>query len=164
MLFRSVSKQGYLDYVEDNLYLTNTPKESQYQLLATDLTAGDVNGDGVVDNMDFKLFDDNAAKFEGIYRDLNRLEILAQTNLVGAFPDDRVFHYDSQPTFQEIGQQDGKAWSIWMDLNGDRELDAHEVISDFPLTSGYAYYATSQSPYDKQIGRAACRARVCQYV
>ena len=76
-----VSAKGYLDYVEDNIVLTLTGAEAQYQFITTLISAGDVNGDGIIDDNDYRMFDELSKLFEGLYQSLAMGDILGQIEI-----------------------------------------------------------------------------------
>ena len=50
-----------------NIVLTLTGAEAQYQFITTLISAGDVNGDGIIDDNDYRMFDELSKLFEGLY-------------------------------------------------------------------------------------------------
>ena len=65
-----MSRPGYLDTVIDNIRVYETFTPAQYKFSNRNMRAGDVNGDGVVDQDDVDLFNKYSSAMNGIYREM----------------------------------------------------------------------------------------------
>ena len=63
-------RPGSLDYILDNVLVYPTYDKAQYDFGSRTLRAGDLNHDGVIDEIDLALFGEYKNAMKGVYRDL----------------------------------------------------------------------------------------------
>lgn len=63
-------RAGSLDYVMDNVLVYPTYAKAQYDFGNVTLRAGDLNGDGIIDEDDLEMFNKYKTAVDGIYREL----------------------------------------------------------------------------------------------
>ena len=76
-----MSRPGYLDTVIDNIRVYETYTPAQYDFGDKNMRAGDVNGDGVVDQTDVDLFTKYSSAMNGIYREMAFRLLVQKTNI-----------------------------------------------------------------------------------
>ena len=75
------SRPGFLDNVVDNIRIYNTYAKAQYNLRDNNLRAGDINHDGIVDQIDVDLFTQYSAAMEGVYNEMAKRLLVANTTI-----------------------------------------------------------------------------------
>ncbi|MCM1296082.1 MAG: hypothetical protein NC311_11120 [Muribaculaceae bacterium] len=63
-------RAGSLDYVLDNVLIYPTYDKAQYDFGTKTLRAGDLNDDGIIDDIDLSIFNEYKNAMDGVYRDL----------------------------------------------------------------------------------------------